>query len=352
VACVGRKTKDWCGRPIYNGVNLAGENASAPKKEKRMKQEDQKPNKKRYHTAGSVIKKIRESREHVPLPPWQSYVRTPHLTQQEAAQQIYRDKSAYSKIERGLRKIDPELIAELIPILQLTPLQKFLLLAVSGWFPEALTEYLGLPHQLQDSFQDIDPATGLAELETFTQQQIYKACVTICHRLLVEVAKGDVFTWMRSLHKLNNLLNAGHRHPLDYILGTVVALISEAIESSSCSLYLFDVSQHPHKLILRASSDCHVTHSPPPPIMLSDESRVGKAAQEGRTVRVFDPDAGSDHLFMPVLAFSSGQASGHLLLGVISVAAAHKFSDDEVNFLELVCGLLAATYHTDANPKH
>jgi transcriptional regulator with XRE-family HTH domain len=312
-----------------------------------MKRKYQKPIERRHRTAGSVIKKIRESREHAPLPPWQSYVRTSHLTQQEVAQQIPLDKSSYSKIERGLRKIDPDLIAELIPILQLTPPQKFLLLAVSGWFPEAMTEYLGLPHQLQDSFQDIDPDTSLAELETFTQQQIHEGCVAIYPHLLAEVAKGDVLKWMRSLHKLNSLLNAGYRHQFDYILGTVAALISEAIETSSCSLYLFDVSQLPHKLILRASSDCRVTHSPPPPITLSDENIVGKAAQEGKTVRVFNSDAGSDHLFMPVLAFGPGQASGHLLLGVISVAAAHKFSDDEIIFLELVCGLLAATYHTE-----
>lgn len=296
---------------------------------------------KKYRIAGTIIKRIRESISRPPIPPSQRHlqIRTPHLTQQEVAQQISMDESTLSKIERGMLKIELDFIEQLTRILQLTPLQQSLLLAASNMFAVALTNYLGLPPHLQDSFRDINvDEKSLAELETFTQQKLHEGCLAIYPRLIAELGEGDSL-WVSSLHELNSLLNSGHRYQLDYILGTVAALITKVIQASSCSIYLFDGGQKPHKLIMRATTDCHLAHHPPV-LTLNDESIVGKAAKEGQTLIVSDPSADSYHIIMPVLAFRPR----HRLFGVISATTAHMFSTHEIQFLELVCGLLATTY--------
>ncbi len=158
-------------------------------------------------------------------------------------------------------------------------------------------------------------------------------------RLLAQVAQ------LSALQEINAAANSSRN--LDHLINVTVQAISGVLKTDVCSIFLYEGGDY---LVLRATDGLR-GDSVGKVVLRLGEGVTGTAAVEGQPIAVRDawndarfkyvPNAGEESfrsiLAVPILIFTEGR---HELVGVVTVQtlAYRDFADDEVKFLEILCG--------------
>lgn len=151
---------------------------------------------------------------------------------------------------------------------------------------------------------------------------------------------------LSALHRVNGAANSSLDEKAT--LATVVQVVAEVTGAAVCSIYLL---QPPNTLLLAATKGLNPQAVGRARLAVG-EGVTGWAAREGRTLAVADiwrdprakylPET-AEEAFHSIVSVPIVNRSLNRLLGVLNVQseAPREFEDDEITFLEMVCGELA-----------